>query len=350
MKLEPMATHESGWLAKPEYIKGVLYEMMNNKTDTDDTLRELESYNRRIIKLLDNIGIDIIWNGGIFRYGPYEYMLFITDGHNKLGWREYIDGQFYLYSIINEKPRIVKSFYLEEIDKIRKYTNKTIKIPIIGPYTFVKMSYIKYYINRWRNIEKEDFIIKYKAIEDAIHEVSEDIIRKLIKDIIEYDNNTLIQVDEFIGIKTQEDKDFIKTGIDTYLDQHEDNLIIQIGYTDIETQIELIEETGIKNIMINMAKKLYGHDRDKVERTLKLLKDACSDINISIGIIDLSERKVEDTQKIIDNVNTIIKYLEPSRLRFTPDYPYQHTKLRNEIRKIENMVRAIKLVREEIST
>lgn len=217
-------THEIGSLAKPEWrVKAALGNPMTKK-DIDDAIawgkridvdskplvdllkkKNLISSDRNkikhwasiyAVKMLEKAGLDIVYDGEQQRSEMYQYAVNRSSGFIFRGLVRSFDNKYYQKAACVGKPKIKKPWHVEELEYLKKMTNKQIKIPITGAYTIAAWSFDEYYGKKAVRLGSKEALARRKnARKQFILDIARHLIRPNIKMLLDK-GATWIQIDE----------------------------------------------------------------------------------------------------------------------------------------------------------
>ena len=176
MKKFPLATQEIGSIRKPKWLVKLLQDK-NVSNDVKEAARsDVALLN---LKLFEDIGLDVIYDGEARRVEMYEYSIRRIEGLQLAGKIRSWDNKYYNKGRCTKKVKYMGPYHVDEFLFVKENANKMIKLPITGAYTLADWSYNEAYKS------KEDFTI----------DLAKKVIRPLIKDLVKTGAD-FIQIDE----------------------------------------------------------------------------------------------------------------------------------------------------------
>ena len=165
MKKFPLATQEIGSIRKPKWLVKLLQDK-NVSNDVKEAARsDVALLN---LKLFEDIGLDVIYDGEARRVEMYEYSIRRIEGLQLAGKIRSWDNKYYNKGRCTKKVKYMGPYHVDEFLFVKENANKMIKLPITGAYTLADWSYNEAYKS------KEDFTI----------DLAKKVIRPLIKDLV----------------------------------------------------------------------------------------------------------------------------------------------------------------------
>jgi 5-methyltetrahydropteroyltriglutamate--homocysteine methyltransferase len=297
-----------------------------------------------VIDLQDNIGIDILTDGEIGRENYINYHLRHINGIDfnilsQISSRNdaYVHNAPTIIGLIEPKEH----FLSNDLIIAQKFTHKPIKITIPGPLTIIDTVYNIYYDNDDELLEDISNALNYEILD-------------LVKNGCKY-----IQIDEPLLARTPKHKLDISI---KYIERcfrdvppHVCKIVhICCGYPNKldETDYpkanpnsyyyiaELVDNSSYIDV-VSLEDAHFNNDLKLFEKFKK--------ISIILGVINISSSRVEEVDEIKNRINMVLKYIEPQRLIVGPDCGLGMLPLNICIRKLNNMVSAIKSINYELN-
>src|SRR5437879_7673672 len=169
-------TQEIGSLKKPSWLLNVVKNPDISKEDKVKARNEAALLN---IKTLEDIGLDIVYDGEVRRVEMYEEPVRYIKGFEFAGRIRSWDNKYYKKARVIEEVGYKHNFHEDEFRFIKENAKQNIKIPVTGAYTIADWSYNEY----------------YKSKEDLIMALAKKVVRPLIKDLVKK-GAKIIQIDE----------------------------------------------------------------------------------------------------------------------------------------------------------
>jgi len=173
---KPFPTQEIGSLKKPEW----LLELVRNKGISDEDKNKARNDAAYLnIKTLEDIGLDVVYDGEVRRVEMYEYPVRYIHGFEFAGLVRSWDNKYYKKARCVSKVAYKTDFHLDEFKFVKENSSRTVKVPVTGPYTLADWSYNEFYRN------KEEFVL----------DLARNVVRPLIQDLVKH-GAQVIQIDE----------------------------------------------------------------------------------------------------------------------------------------------------------
>ena len=106
---------------------------------------------RYVLALFDKTNLDRVYSGEQWRVEMYEHLVRNIEGFKLLGSVHSFDYKYFTKGAIVKEPKYSHPIHLDEFEFVKKSTDRTVKIPITGPYTIVDWSFNEYYESKARS-------------------------------------------------------------------------------------------------------------------------------------------------------------------------------------------------------
>ena len=339
------------YLKIPDWFKGGPNRLttgydVDNYTNYYKNIPPNHEYNlikaiKSVIELQDEIGINILTDGELRREHYINYHLRHLCGIDfKILTKKMSRNNAYTHlspTIIGKiKPK--EHFLTFNWKTSKLFTKKDVKITIPGPMTIIDTFYNKYYSNKI----------------DLLHDLSKAINYEILH-LVE-NGCKHIQIDEPLFARNPEDA--IKFGI-KFIEKCFENVptnvckIVHIccGYpdklnktdypkADPKTYLQIVE--ALDNSCIDTISLEDAHRHNDLELFSKFKKTS-----IILGVINISNTRIESIKEIKDRIYEILKFIPPNRLIIGPDCGLAMLPTDICIQKLKNMVEATKQVNQE---
>ncbi|MBI5133475.1 MAG: hypothetical protein HZA83_02065, partial [Thaumarchaeota archaeon] len=269
----PFPTQEIGSLKKPEWL---LELVRNNQISDEDKAKARNDAAYLNIKTLEDIGLDIIYDGEVRRVEMYEYPVRYINGFEFAGLVRSWDNKYYKKARCVSKVAYKTDFHLEEFKFVKDSSNRTIKVPVTGPYTLADWSYNEYYDS------KEEFVI----------DLARNVVRPLIMDLVKH-GAQVIQIDEPAATTHPSEMKIFAEAINECAKGVEAKITVHACYSGNDYQALVPYAAEIK--ATQFALEFANRDSWKLGTTddvrngysvLKLLKEHGFNGEVGLGVVD----------------------------------------------------------------
>jgi 5-methyltetrahydropteroyltriglutamate--homocysteine methyltransferase len=146
------------------------------------------------LRLFETAGVDNDGVGGEQqRVEMYEHVVKAVKGMSLLGHVHSFDYKYFNKGVAESKLSRKHSIYLPEFLDVKKYAQRSVKVPITGPYTLADWSFSGYYIQRQHASSPK--ARKIEARREFLLDLVEQVIRPEIRELVDA-GASWIQIDE----------------------------------------------------------------------------------------------------------------------------------------------------------
>ena len=312
-----------GSYPKPSYLIKTRRKFAAGKLNLEELKEIEERATREWIALQEEIGLDVLVDGEMYRGDMATYFAENLDGFEMSGLVRSFGNLYYRKPIITGKIKWRDPITLEWWRFAQSLTRKPVKGMITGPYTMMDWSFNEYYPNR------------RKACLDmarALHREVKALAKAGAK---------IIQVDEpALSTKPEELPDFIVEALNLVTEGIDAYFIVHSCYGAFEFIYPDILNLPIDNLDLEMS----NSELDLVEifRKHPFTKD------FSFGVIDVHSHLVESAEVVKGRIRKALEVMRPEQLWIDPDCGLKTRTREEAIGKLRAMVKATREVRETL--
>ncbi len=324
IKLPILPTTSVGSFPKPDYLLKARNQYAKGLISYS-TLYELElKATEEVIKMQEEIGVDILVHGEMERGDMATYFAENLEGFTISGLVRSYGNRYYKKPIVIGKIRRTKPITVDMFKFAQSLTKKPIKGMLTGPYTIADWSFNEYYENK----------------RDLVLELAEIINQEALD--LEKAGALFIQIDEPAVPTHPEEINIAKEGFKISTKNLKSFLITHICYGDFRPIWNEVINFPVHQFDLeftNNADKLYpliekyGFPKDKY---------------IAVGVIDVHSHRIESVEEIKARIKEALKYFKPDQIFVDPDCGLKTRTWEEAKAKMENMVKAVNEVREEL--
>ncbi|MCH2397160.1 MAG: hypothetical protein MK227_03040 [Nitrososphaerales archaeon] len=326
MKKFPLATQEIGSIRKPKWLVKLLQDK-NVSNDVKEAARsDVALLN---LKLFEDIGLDVIYDGEARRVEMYEYSIRRIEGLQLAGKIRSWDNKYYNKGRCTKKVKYMGPYHVDEFLFVKENANKMIKLPITGAYTLADWSYNEAYKS------KEDFTI----------DLAKKVIRPLIKDLVKTGAD-FIQIDEPAATTHPDEMQLVVDSFNESIKGINAKFGIHICYSEDYSNMypEVLE---MKNHQYELEfanrdswnKGISHSNRNGYESFLKTFKEYGEKKEIGLGVLDVHVDEVESPELVRDRLLYAVKMTDnPNLVHVNPDCGLRTRSRETSFAKLKNMV------------
>jgi len=351
MSLPLFPTQEIGSFRKPNYLLDAWRKYLSSEISYDELKPYIDKASIETIKLLEEVGLDIVWDGEMHRWEMYHYPVEHIDGIEFVGQVRVFDNRYFLKGRVLSKPHLKKNYHLGEYLFVKKHANKPVKIPITGPYTLSDWTFNEYYTLKWRDIEKDPIRARYNAKKEFTLDLAENVLNPILKELSKY-GVFRIQIDEPAATTHPSEMPIFVEAFNKAVEGVKATITTHICYSDYSILLPYMNDLNTVQYALEFANRdtrSLGLDDEarKGYSILKEISDYGVDKEIGLGVIDVHTNFIEPVELIIDRIKYALKYIDPNKLFINPDCGLRTRSRDIAATKLRNMVKAVKIVRRE---
>lgn len=306
-------------------------------------------------RLMEQAGIDLVWDGEQHRVEMYEYAIRHMTGFNLAGHVRSFDNKYYNKAACVAPPGIERPYHLEEYKQIAQFAVHPVKIPITGAYTLVDWSYDEHYLSTVVPGKADVHEKRKSARMNFLHEVASQVIYPNIQALVEA-GAKYIQIDEPAATTKRDEIDGFVQGMKASIGDLANKAFfsVHICFSDYQRLFPAINELqGILHELhfefANRDSKELGVNGDKRigYEILKQFKN--SKFIAGVGVTDVHTDFIESPELIRDRIlyaNDIVG--DPQRLYIAPDCGLRTRTWEVSFAKLKNMVEGVELAKQKL--
>ena len=335
LKYQDLATTTIGSFPQTPEIRKVRRDFKNNLISKDSYEKEMKNYIDDCIKFQEDCGIEVLVHGEPERNDMVEYFGEQLKGYgfSQNGWVQSYGSRcvkppFIYGDISRQKPMTVNW-----ITYAQSKTDKIMKGMLTGPVTILNWSFV-------RDDKPRDEVSKQIAI--ALSDEIDDLQNAGIK---------IIQVDEAAfkeGYPLRDDKIKIyeKWAVRDFKicvssAREETQIHTHMCYSEFNDIIKTIENMDADVISIETARS--GNE------LLKIFQNIGYKQEVGPGVYDIHSPRIPTIEEIVKQIKLLLEVLPTKQLWINPDCGLKTRKWEEVKPSLENMVKAVKLIREKLN-
>jgi len=334
---KPFPTQEIGSLKKPEW----LLELVRNKQISDEDKSKARNDAAYLnIKTLEDIGLDVVYDGEVRRIEMYEYPVRYIDGFEFAGLVRSWDNKYYKKARCVSKMRYKTNYHLAEFKFVKENSNRKVKVPVTGPYTLADWSYNEHYKN------KEEFVL----------DLAKNVVRQLIMDLVNHDAD-VIQLDEPAATTHPSEMKIFAEAINECAKGVNAKITVHACYSgnDYQALVPYTLEIKASHFALEFAnrdswKLGVSDDVRNGYSVLKALKEHGYNGEIGLGVVDVHVDDLEPPELVRDRLLYAAKILgDPTKIYANPDCGLRTRTRSIAFEKLRRVVKGAELARQSLS-
>ena len=319
-----LLTTAVGSYPKPDYIVKARAQVSRGKMDPSE-LQELEKKaTAHWIKLQEDVGLDILVDGEMYRGDMVTYFSENLDGFSISGLVRSYGNRYYRKPIAVAPVRRKSPITLEWWKYASSLTDRPIKGMLTGPYTIADWSFNEY----------------YDTFEDLVLALAEVVNQEALD--LQQAGAPYIQIDDPAVSTRPEEMELASRSLGIAARGLSVPVLTHICYGDFAAVFDQLVRLPVTIIDVETANRDY--EMLELFRAHSLPVDK----SVSLGVTDVHSHVVESVEEIKRGVKRGLETFPPERLLIAPDCGLKTRTEEEAVGKLRNMVLAVQEVRDEL--
>ena len=322
--------------------KEELEELLAKKKINEEDKKRLKEFSSLlVIRCLEKVGLNIIYDGEQHRTEMYQEPISKIKGFRFYGEVRSFDNKYYKKAACVDEPELDHPYHLKEFEYVKSKTDKPLKVPITGAYTLTNWSFNEFYLKKWQRIEKDKRKAYYKANEELALSLAKKVIRLNIEALVEA-GAEIIQIDEPAATTNPEEIGIFVESFNESTRDIDCKFNLHICFSDYSLLYpEILKLENCSQYTFEFAQ---GEKYDFLELTRRYSDNK----EIGLGVIDVHTDKIEPPELVRDRILKAVKLIEPERIYVNPDCGLRTRSWRVAFAKLSNMVKGAEMARKEL--
>ncbi len=317
-----LLTTTVGSFPKPDYLQKARNDFYRGKLSAEK-LHELEKQaTREVIQKQEEIGIDIIVDGEMYRGDMVTYFAEYLEGFKISGFVRSYGNRYYRKPIAVGKIGRKAPVTVDWFRYAQSLTKKPVKGILTGPYTIIDWSFDEYYPSR------RDFTL---ALAEVVHDEALDL-QKAGAQYIQIDEPAISTRVEEIDLAIESMK-IVTKGLKV-------KTITHICYGDFEKIYPKMLSLAVDQIDLELANRDFA--------LLDLFRKTPFTKEIGLGVLDVHRHDVDSKEKVKRGIKKALEILPPEKIYVDPDCGLKTRTSEEAFAKLRVMVEARNEVRKEL--
>jgi 5-methyltetrahydropteroyltriglutamate--homocysteine methyltransferase len=379
----PLLTHEVGSLAKPNWrVKAIagrpideadlsdaktwgkrldvdghedLLGLLSKGTIGTEDKREINLWSSRYgVRLLEKVGLDVVYDGEQGRSEMYSWAIEHADGFEWRGSVRAFDNKYYSKAAVTGPISLRVPYHNDEFELVRDFARAVPKVPITGAYTIADWSFDELYYTEadrsahgWRKRRKD-------ARQTFIVDVARNLIRPNLEALIGL-GATWLQIDEPGGSTSPEELDLFAEsfnesvrGLDAVFSTHLCFSDYNLFFPGIEAMTECRQyAVGFANY--DSRELGTSADARPGYGVISKFRDLPYKPALGLGVLDIHTDFVEPPELVRDRIlHAVEVFDDPARIHVMPDCGLRTRSWDVAYAKLENMVAGTELAKKSL--
>jgi len=329
-------TQEIGSLKKPSWLLNVVKNPDISKEDKAKARNDAALLN---IQTLEDLGLDIIYDGEVRRVEMYEEPVRYIKGFEFAGRVRSWDNKYYNKARVTSEIDYKQNFHSDEFKFIKENAKHEIKVPVTGAYTLADWSYNEH----------------YKSKEDLVIALAKKVVRPLVQDLAKL-GAKIIQIDEPAATTHPAEMEIFRDSVNESVKGINAKFVVHACFSgnDYEALAPEMPEIKAQQYTLEFANRdswnLGVNDKERRGyHVIKLFKEYGFKGEIGIGVTDVHVDKIETPKLVRDRILYAAKAIgDPAKIYVNPDCGLRTRTRTIAFEKIRSMVKGAELARQSI--
>ena len=318
-----LLTTSVGSFGKPDYLQKARNAHARGKLGAAELLELERKATAEWITVQEEIGLDILVDGEMYRGDMVAYFADLLDGYSEGGLVRSYGNRYYHKPVISGKLARPKPMTVEWFQYAQSLTQKPVKGMLTGPYTMLDWSYNEAYPTR------RDAAL---ALAEVVRQEAEDLDRA---------GAQYIQIDEPAIHARPEELAIAIEAMGIVTQNLRAKTISHICYGDFAAIYPGILDLPVDQLDLAMANYEY--------RWLDLMDRQPFTKEMAIGIVDVHTHELESVAEAAEGIRKGLKYVTADKLLPHPDCGLKTRPVEESIAKCRVVVEAARVVRAELA-
>lgn len=266
------------------------------------------------IALLERAGLDVVYDGEQRRSEMYDHAVRRADGFETRGSVRAFDDKYFTKAAVVAPPRL-RETDVAELRFVRTHTDRSVKVPLTGPYTIADWSYDEHY-----------------AAEHGPHDARRFLVLDVADRVVGANAAALaaagadwIQIDEPAAAAKPHETGLMVEAFNLALHGLAVRRSLHVCFSDYRSLwpavLELDDCHELQLEFANRDSRALGTtagDRPGYAEVLPLFRTVGSP-RVGLGVLDVHTDFVEPAELVRDRILYAARVLEPDRIEVNPD-------------------------------
>jgi 5-methyltetrahydropteroyltriglutamate--homocysteine methyltransferase len=318
-----LPTTSVGSFPKPDYLKKARTQAARGEIK-EKKLRELEEKaTREWIHFQEEIGIDILVDGEMYRGDMVTFFAETLKGFEISGLVRSYGNRYYRKPVVTGEVKRAKPMTVDWFQFAQGLTKKPVKGMLTGPYTIMDWSFNEHYPDR-RELTL--------ALAEVIHEEAIDLEKAGAK---------FIQIDEPAVSVRPEELPLVVEAMGVVTKGLKAKTLTHICYGDFEKIYPGMLEIPVDQIDLELSNSNFS--------LLELFRKYPFTKEIGLGVVDVHSHALESKELVKSRIENALKVFRPEQIYVDPDCGLKTREVQEAKDKLRVIVEATKEVRKELA-
>ena len=315
-------TTSVGSFPKPDYVTKARFQFSKDQISKSE-LEELEKKaTREWIEFQEQIGIDILVDGEMYRGDMVTYFAENFKGFEISGLVRSYGNRYYRKPVAVGEIERANPVTVEWFKFAQSLTKKPVKGMLTGPYTIMDWSFDEFYPSR------RDFCLR---LAEVVHEEAVDLERA---------GAEYIQIDEPAVSVRPEELDLAIEAMGIVTKGLKAKTLTHICYGDFEAIYPKMLEIPVDQIDLELSNSRFN--------MLGLFKKSVFTKEIGLGVVDVHSHRIETKEQAKARIKKALEVIPKEKIYVDPDCGLKTRSVEEAKDKLRVVVEAVKELRQEM--
>lgn len=317
-----LPTTTVGSFPKPDYLTKARFQFSKNQISKQE-LEELErKATREWIEFQEEIGIDILVDGEMYRGDMVTYFAENFKGFEISGLVRSYGNRFYRKPVAVGEIERANPVTVDWYRYAQGLTKRPVKGMLTGPYTIMDWSFDEFYPSR------RDFCLR---LAEVVHDEAEDL---------ESAGAEYIQIDEPAVSVRPEELDLAIEAMGIVTQGLKAYTLTHICYGDFPKIYPKMLQIPVNQIDLELSNNEFD--------LLGLFKKSPFTSDIGLGVLDVHSHRVETKEEVKERILKALKLIPKEKIYVSPDCGLKTRGVEESKEKLRVMVEATREIRETL--
>ena len=315
-----LPTTTVGSFPKPEYLTKARFQFSKEQISKSELEKLERQATREWIEFQEEIGIDILVDGEMYRGDMVTYFAESFKGFEISGLVRSYGNRYYRKPVAVGEIERTNPVTVEWYQFAQSLTQKPVKGMLTGPYTIMDWSFDEFYPSR------RDFCLR---LAEVVHEEAKDLEQAGAK---------YIQIDEPAVSVRPEELELAIEAMGIVTKGLKVKTLTHICYGDFPRIYPRMLEIPVDQIDLELSNNEFD--------LLDLFKKSPFTKEIGLGVLDVHSHRVETAEEVKARIQKALKVIPKEKIYVSPDCGLKTREVEEAKAKLRVMVAATREVRE----
>jgi len=318
-----LPTTNVGSLPKPDYVLAARARYARGEMNYEELHRLELQATEYWVKKQDEIGLDVIVDGEMYRGDMVAYFAETMSGFQTGELVRAYGNRYYRKPIISDGIKWCGPITVDWWRYAQSLTRKPVKGMVTGPYTIMDWSFDEHYHTR------------REATIAIAHEIRKEV------EALSKAGAKIIQIDEPALSTRTDEMDFLRKAMEIVTKGIDAYFICHICYGDFAPVYQHMLSLNVDNLDLETSRNPAA--------LADFLKENRFTKDISYGVVDVHTHKIETTSSIEAWIRQALNLYDRNSIWIDPDCGLKTRTVDETIAKLTNMKKAVDRIRLEIA-